>query len=376
MLLLPCIFALATVGSVAASPTPDNEQTMSFPLFATSNVMNGTNLNPVNFDAITSHVQHLQSKYAARSEKSQFLATRGASTAVPLKIDQNSLLWYTSMDVGTPKQKLNILPDVGSADIVVDGSAYNPSKSTTAKNTGKTFKAYFVDDRSAGGTVWTDDIDIGGLPASGIQIGRVDGGNLLGDVVQGLLGLAFPGVSHFPDKKQIWQTLYDQKRIGSPSFMFKYTPQGGQMVLGATAPGAVYVPVTSPNHWDVAGTMNGAKQTLAVDTGASLMTTTIPAATALFAQLKVKTLVSDGVHYGLFPCSGPAPQINFGFGGKSVRIQDAGISQGSIDGKGKDCVLSIIGADMKNFDGVILGSPFFLSTTVSFDGAKRQVGVF
>jgi Eukaryotic aspartyl protease len=62
--------------------------------------------------------------------------------------------------------------DTGSSDTLVGPEAYNPSKSSTSKDTGTTFEDSYGDGTTASGEVYQDVLTIGGLKANTAYIGR------------------------------------------------------------------------------------------------------------------------------------------------------------------------------------------------------------
>lgn len=148
-------------------------------------------------------------------------------------------------------------------------SAYTPSKSSTQKKTGTTFKDTYGDGTSAEGQVYSDKLSIGGVSASKAYIGRSQQAFIQNEGnSQGISGMAFPRLASFRQKEPFFQSLIKAGALDEHAFMFKLREHGSVLTLGQSDPGATWVPVTNASYWSVDAQINDQKVTGIVDSGA------------------------------------------------------------------------------------------------------------
>ncbi|EMD40330.1 hypothetical protein CERSUDRAFT_79992 [Gelatoporia subvermispora B] len=131
---------------------------------------------------------------------------------VPAESIQNGMEYVVPVTIGTPGVTLNLDFDTGSSDLWVWSSelagaakreseshgVYDPSKSSTAKETSGRWDIAYGDGSSASGNVYTDHVTVAGITIKdqAVELAQhlsssflADGGN------DGLLGLAWPDIN-------------------------------------------------------------------------------------------------------------------------------------------------------------------------------------
>jgi cathepsin D len=184
--------------------------------------------------------------------------------------------------------------DTGSSDLFLPGpdcdascsghTTYDPSKSSAAKDTGKSFQTQFGDGSTVSGEIFTDTVAIAGLTASKQAIGAAkqysDGFSSQNFKPDGLMGMAFESIAEFK-APPVFQTLISQKAVSQSVFSFKLSETGAQLTLGGTGSSKsdfVFAPVTQQAFWSVnmdsvsvGGKAALSKMTAIIDTGTTLV---------------------------------------------------------------------------------------------------------
>ncbi|WFD29226.1 cathepsin D [Malassezia sp. CBS 17886] len=348
--------------------------------------------NELNVDAFSSYSKQLDMKYkvALNNYKKNFgkdhpllrllLGQKRSNTGdVSLKDVSREQLWAGKMSFGN--QSFYIDFDTGSADTLVNPSAYNPKKSNTSKNTNRRFHTGYADGTKGEGNIYTDHLNIGGISAKNVAIGRAEqnfisneGGN------EGISGMSYPSIAAFPKQyPPFFSSLVNQKAVSEPVFQFTLKAgSGSSLHLGGVdkskASGDFSYSSVDPSSgfWATDASVNGQKITAIIDTGSTVISGPTDQVRQLFSKLKgVTPFESQGSLLGAFDCS-QTPSITFKIAGKTIKLAREQTRYGTVNG-GK-CVLSVAGMDGIPLNGWILGDSFLQAQTVVFDMGKNRLG--
>ena len=159
--------------------------------------------------------------------------------------------------------------DTGSSDLFLPGkdcgdtcsghTAYDTSKSSSAKDLGQQFSLKYGDGSTVSGEVFSDTVSIGGLTASNQSVGAAkqysDGFGSAHFPPDGLMGMAFEQISEYK-APPVFQTLVKEKQVGSAEFGFTLLESGSELYLGGVDKSKVsgdltYTAVTTPGYWQI-----------------------------------------------------------------------------------------------------------------------------
>jgi cathepsin D len=114
-------------------------------------------------------------------------------------------------------------------------TGFDPTLSTTSKNTGKQFTWLSVDGSTVNGTLYSDNVKIAGLTAYNQIFGLAKNVSasywLYLFPTDGLLGLGFPETSQF-NVTPVFQNLIKQDAVKEPRFGLKLAETGSELTLG------------------------------------------------------------------------------------------------------------------------------------------------
>lgn len=111
--------------------------------------------------------------------------------------------WSMPMQVGTPPQNLEILPDTGSGDFTIEsdllaaalrgtGPIYSPGASSTSRQLpGYTYSECYGSGYCDTGVIYTDVVNLGGVSVPGVPIQVVNNASAKGGDQTGNVGLSF-----------------------------------------------------------------------------------------------------------------------------------------------------------------------------------------
>lgn len=335
------------------------------------------------------------------AERDQAMQKRAAAGEA-LTSEQQGSFWQGPITIGTPPQSFNADFDTGSSDLWMPasscssctGNKYDPSKSSTSKNLGRSFSISYGDGSTTAGTVYTDTVKIAGLSAIAQGVGYATSvATTTGASFDGLVGMGYQSLST-EKVAPFFQSLIDQKIVTTGTFAFALSPTGSELYLGGTDSSKftgtiTYTPVTQQAYWTVAmgGASVGGANVVAgrsaiIDTGTTLIYANSADGKAFFAGFKsAKTLASLGYSgydgYYAIPCSG-STAISLSFGGRAFSIPYANfVSQGSVGTSGgtQYCLASLIGSDDMGMGSTWLVGDAFLEGVYSvFDQSNNRVG--
>ena len=300
------------------------------------------------------------------------------SGEIELKDINKGLMWAGQVEFGG--QKMYVDFDTGSADTLVNPTAYDPHKSQSSKNTHKPFQTAYGDGTKATGTIFTDKFSIGGLSAENVAIGRSDVEFLRGeDPNQGISGMAFPAIQAFPkENPPFFVSLMKQKKVAQGVFQFTIKAgSGSSLHLGGVDKSKFSDSLTWANvdpgqgFWLTDAEVNGQKIKAIWDTGSTIISGPMDQVRRLFSQSPELTPFSQGDQlFALFDCS-RTPKLTFTVSGKQFQLGRDQTRYGKQQGK---CVFTVVGQSGLPMDAWIVGDSFFMATSVVFDMEKNRIG--
>ncbi|KAL9932346.1 hypothetical protein V8E36_008825 [Tilletia maclaganii] len=329
------------------------------------------------FDHFTANTGKVHKFDARTVETTEAAAAATGSGKVPLKDRQNEILWTGAVGVGTPAQTIIMIFDTGSTDTWSNPKAYDPSTSSTAKKTGKTFHTVYGDGSHASGDIYKESVTVGGLTARNQAYGNATKSTLQNAGAQGIAGLAFENIAQFKSPP-FFDTLVAQGTVPQNVFAFGLWPEGARLDLGHIVAEAyqgeiAYSPVDpSDGFWTTSFEVSGAEgtQTGMIDTGTTLILGPPDVVTAIYKSLGVQTQTQNGTVYGVYPTNSP-PTITFTFNGKPFTISPDALS---FQAHGDKTVAGLIGADVGVGPAWIVGDTFLQDVYAIFDKGNLQVG--
>ena len=316
------------------------------------------------------------------------------SVAVPIA-DRQTIQYFGPLYVGTPAQRLTVCYDSGSSDTWLPAAhctgpcggsgRYLPEQSTTAAAVvpTRTFSAGYGMG-TVRGILTTDNLSLGGgLSANGTRFGLVTqelGGHWRGMVFDGIVGLAYPRLSH-PGLVPLIDTLWFAGQLPAWEVSFALAGSDGrphEMMVGGRNTGRFavetlrWVPVTQRSWWTVG--LVGASfadgrgllpqwktRTTLVDTGTSLICAPDAWIRAVHQRISV-----DQSCRGIETLPDLVLHLDAGV---RLHIPAADYTVRFPDGT---CMLAMQAIDSQ--DTVVLGDPVFRANWVAFDRAGNRVG--
>ncbi|KAH9922356.1 acid protease [Epithele typhae] len=286
---------------------------------------------------------------------------------VPLTDEDHDVQWAGKVAIGTPPTTFLIDFDTGSSDLWVPSSActscgshkkYNPARSSTSSKKSGTFEM----------------VTVGGIKATGQYFSAVttESSEFTSDVVDGLMGLAFPQLSNLKHKP-FFNTAFSQGTAKQNVFGFKLATTGSELYLGGTNSalytGALeYHPVSpsSLGFWQITGASafaNGARVASGFQTA---FYAAVPGAKVFDA--------ANGLYQ--YPCA-RAPSVAFSWGptGKAWAVSKNNFSLGVTRAGSTWCVGALAGQDFGLGSNVwLLGDSFMKNVYTAFSFAQNSVG--
>ncbi|RDB16661.1 Cathepsin E [Hypsizygus marmoreus] len=318
-------------------------------------------------DASTSNVSS-----SSLHAEAAFLSTAAASpgyASVPLTdfISGNlDILYYATLNIGTPAQQLTVDIDTGSADLWVPSNCaacpqkqYNSRASSTYREAGKSF-AITYGAGSASGILATETVSMGGLAVAQQAFGAVSSTTgFKGYVNSGLMGVAFSSIA---TSKQ--PTFPENLIMGgkiSPYFSVYLTRKqaaGSILCLGCVDTskmiGAInYFPVKTKTYWTLAmqgmavdktltSPVSAVGLTAVIDTGTTLMYIPSSLASDFYGKIPgAKRAPQYGDGYYTVPCAN-TNRVGLVFGGLIFYINPVDFTIGKAGAGSTDCVAAII----------------------------------
>ncbi|TFK45302.1 acid protease [Heliocybe sulcata] len=312
--------------------------------------------------------------------------------------DFSNVLWYGTIQVGTPPQNYTVDFDTGSSDLFLPGptcntncaghKAYNPSQSSSSKDTHQTFQLSYGDGSSVQGEQYSDSVIIQGLASQNQRLGAATqystGFSKSRFPPDGLLGLAFQEISDY-NAPPVFASFVQQAQTTQTVFTFRLTSsQGSELELGSSslAGNAVtYTPVTQQGYWQVnmqSVLVNG-KNVLGqisaiIDSGTTYIIGDDANVRKLYASIPGAKDASMTVGQGYYtvPCNA-VPTVSLTFGGKSFAISPSILNLGRVSSGSNDCVAALVSSGIAT-DFWIVGDIFMRNVNTVFDYGNKRVG--
>ncbi|KAF8266882.1 acid protease [Lactarius quietus] len=296
--------------------------------------------------------------------------------------------WYGSISVGTPAKTFTVNFDTGSSDLFLPSTAcdsscdghtwYDPSQSSTELDLGKPFHLVYGGGDWVNGTLYTDDVTFAGYTNQtfGAATTLSTAFTYPGWQPDGLLGLAFPGIS-MSGVTPLFITLVDQGVLPINSFGLCPT----ELFIGGTNSQLyqgdfTYVNLTQEGFWQtnidglylsgqqIAGTIN-----TIIDSGTSMILGDNKTVQAFYGQIPGSKAIGSGYHS--IPCSFDS-EISFQFNGTSFVIEPKAFNFGTYSSDTNDCVGALVAKDELPF--WVLGDAFLKTVYVEFDAGNKRLG--
>ncbi|KAH7912653.1 aspartic peptidase domain-containing protein [Hygrophoropsis aurantiaca] len=362
----------------------------------------------LNIPALLAHATYTQGKFQtgfSRFERNtgsphplaaKYQVQKRATAADPLVNDDNEL-WYGDISVGTPPRRYTVDFDTGSSDLFLPGpdcgqsctghTIYDPSRSSTSLDIGKTFSLQYGDNSTVAGEQYNDTVTVAGLTATsqtfGVATQYSAGFERSQFPADGLMGMGFKAIAEY-NTNPVFQTLAAQQQTTEPVFAFKLAKQGSELFLGGTNSDLytgefTYVNVTTRGYWEVVLDAVSADNTTVaknldsiIDTGTTLIIGDPTNVAAFYTAVGGKSAASTvGEGYYTFPCS-KVPQASLTFGGKSFAISAETFNLGPVTPGSEDCVGGIMAQSGVGF--WVVGDVFLANVYSSYDIHNALVG--
>ncbi|KAF9185761.1 hypothetical protein BGZ51_002104 [Haplosporangium sp. Z 767] len=334
----------------------------------------------------------------------------------PVRGNPYDTQWVAAMSIGTPAQEFSVVFDTGSSDLWVTSTTcqslicmtlrrFNPSRSSTFAQDGRTWLINYADDSRVSGALGVDDMSVAGIPIKQQTFGMaaVNTGPTAASGVDGIMGLGFDSNIEIGDVQTPVTTMMKQEQIdqeivsvwlNKASNQDEDLSDGGEFIFGGVDPSLytgpiTYVPVTSNKEWQVTVEqvfigrkelqVSSSARSAIVDTGSSYILFPDYLATAFHRAIPNSQY--DSKLGWLIPCalanSRTVGDLTFVFGGQrfSVPISDIVILKSGYNGY---CLSAIDSwQELEGHGGqagILLGDLFIKNQYVVYDYGKRRIG--
>lgn len=305
-----------------------------------------------------------------------------------------------------------ILIDTGSADLLLASTAcksipgcnmkrlFNPSKSSTYKNTGQTFQIQYGDGSTAVGSIATDTVAVAGLAVPQQSIGLADhqNDNFGFDQFDGVLGMAFPSDSATGTTPYFFN-LVANKKVDQPVYGLYLPPWNdgqGELTLGGYDKSKITgklinLPMNQnliqESGWFIvnfAGIATNGKSTgiagsALFDTGTSgILAPSQAYAKAIFNGMSPVVTMSGSFGRVSIPCSmvtHAQPYLDFTLGSMKLRVPSSQLIVGPNGGDDSMCDTIIEYADDGEEDLWVLGNEVLRYYYSVWNVSKQQLSL-
>ncbi|RPD68640.1 acid protease [Lentinus tigrinus ALCF2SS1-7] len=309
-----------------------------------------------------------------------------ARQAEPLTDEANDEYWAGTITIGSNKQSFLIDFDTGSSDLWVPSTnctsstcngkdKYNATASTTSVHKSGQFSISYGDGSSVSGPVYTDTVTVAGVTAKNQYFAPVTtlSSSFAGDARDGILGMAYPALSH----------AKAQGAVKTGVFAFKLAKSGSELYLGGTNSklytGSIeYHTVVGSGFWQIgSGKIQvGAKSVVSnirtiIDSGTTLIYGPPSQVATLYASIPGSKASGNGFY--TFSCTSVPNNVAFSWGGKSWTISAANMNLGRESAT--RCVGAIVGQDLGLGTNVwLVGDSFMKNVYSVFSFDQNAVG--
>eukprot|EP00592_Proboscia_alata_P007898 CAMPEP_0194367042 /NCGR_PEP_ID=MMETSP0174-20130528/15148_1 /TAXON_ID=216777 /ORGANISM="Proboscia alata, Strain PI-D3" /LENGTH=348 /DNA_ID=CAMNT_0039142603 /DNA_START=416 /DNA_END=1462 /DNA_ORIENTATION=- len=323
-----------------------------------------------------------------------------SSDSIVIKNFMNSQ-YYGVVEIGTPAKEFRVIYDTGSANlwvpkegcsncgkrIVGKKAKYDSSDSSTYEENGDDFMITYGSGAVSGvwsyDTVNLGDVEVTKQPFAEVQdAGGLGFGYTIGHF-DGILGLAFPGIS-IDGTTTVLENAQLQNAIPEPVFSFYLGDNSdGELTFGGYDSSKfegelTWIDVLEPTYWLIpVDTINVGKELLAertsavVDSGTSLMTGPSKKVKKYAAAVGAKPNPA-GQYFLDCKDTRSMPDLVFGINGDEYTLEGKDII---IDAGNGQCLLAIMAMDMPPPNPQwILGDVFMRKYYTVFDFGNERVG--
>lgn len=380
--------ALALLPFVAAVPQPVSRSNgVKLPLTK--------NTQSVTADGMQNQISAVSNKhamgfsnFAVNTGAPQSLAANAPGVTSDLTSVHNAI-WYATISVGTPAQSYAVSVDTGSADLMLPGAecstcdghtSYDHTMSSTSKDMNVTFNAQ----DAASGEVYSDNVSLMGLKATGQPIAVASSYsssyNVQNFPADGVLGLAFDTISSFKGSS-VFSTLVSQGQVTQRQFGVRLADPAELTIGGADASAysgdLTYVPVTNKGFWQIkvdSLSVGSASASVAstfdavVDTATQLILGPADAVAAAYEAVDGAKDNSDGTY--TVPCNASFA-TTIALGGKTFTLSSDTLV---LHQENNTCVGALATDGDATRSHWVLGDAFLRNVYTVFDFGKARVG--
>ncbi|KAI7834958.1 aspartic peptidase domain-containing protein [Kickxella alabastrina] len=316
------------------------------------------------------------------------------------------LPYYGEVGVGTPPQLFKLDLDTGSGDVWLAGQEctvcsrhkkFNPKRSSTYKAEGRKWGISYGDGSFASGYTIRDTVTIGNLTVPNQVVGLATNESRAYqiDIVDGLLGLAYSGVSFIPGVTTFLDNILENDYLAEPIFSVYITEKDKNDYAGEYLFGAIdktrysgeltWVPLHKPKFWEVmlddvslnfdSFTKMGLdiKGSAIIDTGTTLIVMSDDQATEFHRG--IPSAQNNEIYGWIMPCNTETVlpgNLTFTIGGVDFAVPVKNLMREPVKGLDGWC-FSAVTSGASNF--IILGDVFLRSNYVVFDRRNARVGI-
>jgi len=315
----------------------------------------------------------------------------GGTTDVTIEDFQNAQ-YYGEVDVGTPRQKFNVIYDTGSSNLWIPGQcgfrclSKNKFKASASSSYVENGTAFDIEYGSGpvSGKVEQDTACLGDLcvekqllavitDVSGLGVGYVAG------KFDGICGLAWDSIS-VDGMKTPFHGLVDSGVLDAPVFAFYLGDNtAGELTLGGIdekhyTGDLTWAKLVNETYWQVELELLGVNgNTIAqnvygvIDTGTSLIAGPKDGVAALAKAVGAKELMKGEYQ---IDCNADAPIITFVFNGVKFDLA----KEDYVIKSGTTCLFGFMAIDLPPQVGWIVGDVFIRKYYTVFDWGNERVG--
>ncbi|GJJ70674.1 hypothetical protein EMPS_03024 [Entomortierella parvispora] len=338
----------------------------------------------------------------------------------PITDVENDVEYYGIVGIGTPPQMFKLDMDTGSSDLWVPSmkcdhhkcklhSRFDPSMSSTVTELGTPWKIAYGDGSTVSGHLAIDRLEFSEITIPNQLFGMADreSSAFLEDVVDGVFGLGFPGLSALvmedaagaerlvngPISDTVLGSIMSHELIPAPIFGVwlgngdgpANDPNGGdgEFIFGSIDTtrfegDLTYLPITHPKFWQVkvqgvmldGVEMSGIHGETIIDTGTTLLVFPIAQAKKVNKAIGAK---SDPWEGWILPCdSNQDGSIDFVMGGKTFSVRRKDLVREKVKTNPGYCYSAVTATPG---DVMVFGDVFIRNNYCVFDVENMSVGI-
>ncbi|PIA19166.1 peptidase A1 [Coemansia reversa NRRL 1564] len=325
---------------------------------------------------------------------------------LPIKEYGYGIEYYGEVGIGSPPQKFKLDLDTGSGDVWLAGEEcdvcarhkkFNPKKSSTYKAEGRKWGISYGDGSFATGYTIRDTVSIGNIsvPNQVIGLATSESRAYQQDIVDGLLGLSYSGISFIPGVTTFLDNIYENKYLKDPIFSVYIREKdkndyAGEYLFGDYDKNKfegdlTWVPLHTPKFWEiildkVALSVEGVgKEEMdisgpaIIDTGTTLIVMNEKQATEFHRG--IPSAENSEIYGWIMPCNTEQivpGNLSFTISGVDFSLPVKNLVREPVKGLDGWC-FSAVTSGASNF--IILGDVFLRSNYVVFDRGGSRVGI-